>query len=429
MKKLLTLLFIGMALGYVNNLHAQLNDTINRHIIIAFDKKVIGIYKSFVRNHGELTRECIEQIVKTSVPYGELREGDYLSIVNYAIGNQNTIQEFVRPCQYEKEEIVWKDYVLLKNIFKAEWDPLKDAVADRIKDDADAGFSMQFAAKSHVIKALYKKNGHNYANRTYLLMVTDDKYQGSDDINKEYEASKSGKGGKFRATKEDFLSVNRDLSRNYIIEYLAEKALSPDGGYKIILFEIRPGSSFSLNSVVDYPASLGIGRVRGGYTYRFEPKPRTHDYEVLKLRMSYRDKDGQGIEIPLEVDTINEGFIPAPAVNADTLTMTIKGWLHKKDTVYGATVLNPYDEVPTSMSRDLSVDIPVDLKEEATVFGIPLSDAFWWFYPQDLQMAALVWEFIFIMLVILFVIGIIFVYVQKRSLYVPENKDIKLTHK
>lgn len=426
--KILKNLLTCIVLLYASTVNAQLDSTVNRHFIIAFDKKVIHAYNPYVRKNNETIKNKIKEIIAESASFGKLRKGDYISIVNYAIGNQNKIDEFARPCKQGNQETVWKEYTVLDELFRKDWDPLKDEGPERIKDDSNEAFSMQSAAKSFAVKAVYNKNGNKYANRTYLLMVTDDEYQGND-INKEYENAKSAKHGRFRASKEDFLTVNRDFSRNYAIDYLEEKPLSPDKVYKIILFEIKPNTSFSLTSVVEYPETLGMHRVKGGYTYCFEMKPVNKNYEPLKLMMHYIAKDDKSVETQVTANGINKGSIRGSSIEGDSITFIMRGWLLKKDTLYGATVLNPYDDSPTSMSHDLSVNSTINLKEEATVFGIPLTDRFWWFYPDNITKAAHVWQWILIALSVLVLLGIIAVYIKKRSLFVPENKDIKLTYK
>lgn len=105
--------------------------------------------------------------------------------------------------------------------------------------------------------------------------------------------------------------------------------------------------------------------------------------------------------------------------------MKIRAWVRYNDGIYNGTVMNPYDPQYIGAMTILQT---VRLNEDAKILGVmPLSDFFWWWYPNDIFAAVMVWDLI-ILVIFIFVVGLIlyrcFVAINH---YRPSNDVLKIT--
>lgn len=394
--------------------HAQLNENINRHIIIAVDEYPLSTYNA-------VNTSKIVNAIKSELDELQLDESDYFSCVKFGIGTQDSsLDNYARPV----DNFTWKS----KSEFELEIDSLVDD-ARKYHNHYGETFSMLTGAKFYSLNALYPFSDENSANRTYMLMITDNQYNGNGDMNSEFSHFR-GLDFDFNTNlkREDFINKCIKISEHYRFDYISEKVIETGWApYKAILFEIVPSSSFSLNSAVNFPANLGLKRVKGGYKLDFRYELIDKDYTLKNLRVKIIKKDNTS---KLKEYKSNNGRVEievkSSEISGDSIQVEIRGWLQKNDEIYNSVVMNPYDD--KHFSR-LTYRQKLPKSGETKILNIiPLSDAFWWFFTDDLEKAVIVWDVIIILIIIAVVIVIGFLIFKKITKYVPDNDSIKINN-
>lgn len=412
MKKLFLILLIIISTVH---LFGQTAEYVTKHVIIAIDQYPSSSY--------DISSSC-SNVIKLLKSL-DLKGYDYVSIVKFGIGTQDkSFDSYASPIILEDNNYyVWKSFKSYDDISEM-WNEISNAP----HFNEGRQFSMLTGAKFYSLSSLYKHNENNRANRTYMLMVTDNQYNGDGDINAEYShfLHLDSRVAKSRLTRKSFVHNCIEVSKYYRFDYIEEEII--DGvtnsqPYEVFLFEVVPSSSFSINSVVNYPANMGLERVKNGYKISFDYNLVDNDYSVARLNVDICGKvSGEYYSNSDKVDL----FIKSSEISCDSLTVTIRGWLHKKDTLYGAVVMNPYD---MDNFNGLTHTQYLPLSDNIKIMNVlPLYDAFWWWYPNDLQKAVVCWDVI-ILIGFTILLAIIFYFVLRRiSRYEPNDNDIKLIH-
>lgn len=298
---------------------------------------------------------------------------------------------------------------------------------DFTKRDKSA-FSLLTGSKPYTLLSQRQSEGGKTASETYMVLVTDDNYNGCDDINKEF----SQMGAPFLDAKE-FLDQCREVARNYNFYY--EPKISNDNiasgqekTLKVMVFSVVPASGMALSSVVDFPANFGLHRVPGGYLMEFDLDVVDKYYDVVRFDLSIIDKKGEKhTATSMMSDTINGRrsislSVPFSAISSSKLEVEAQGWLVQKDTVYGAAMLNPNSK---DFSR-LSVKTTLPLTDNVKAFGfVPIP--FWFGDNGDRQIS--IWNTIYGVTLILLLFWCVRKMIKKMSVYHPKNSAISITVK
>lgn len=407
---------------------AQRDSILRKHIIIAFDNALPETYKNYLLNSQATIITNADRLLKNhdAMP----QTGDYVSVVNFAMGTDNaSLKDFAAPSiDSDSHEIAWREFNGWNNLFKGNWDNI--VYNQGINRTRGSRYSLLSGAKAFSIKSLLGKNndGGNpeYANRTYLLLVSDDFHNGNDNFMKEFQVFK-GMGA--RAEEREFRRMCNDFARNYIAELIAETPLATAGQlpYRLMLYEIRPSATTSLAGVVNYPASLNLKRVPGGYSMEFDAASVDNLYTLLKMQVDVVTTDGDTITCASDATTPGKPLhidlrIDKDDLDPDNVPVTVRGWLLQNDSIYNAYLWNPYD----SNASRLTTHATLRCDDKGSVFGIALPDSMWWFYRNDIRMAAFLWEVILVMLIVIAVV-IVIIALNKRSLrYIPLNSEFSI---
>lgn len=408
---------------------AQSDSILRKHIIIAFDNALPETYKNYLLSSQATIIANADRLLKNhdAMP----QTGDYVSVVNFAMGTDNvSLNDFAAPSiDSDNHEIAWKGFNGWDNLFIDNWDNI--VYNQGISRTRGSRYSLLSGAKAFSVESLLGKNIDSngnpvYANRTYLLLVSDDFHNGNDNFMKEFQVFK-GMGA--RAEEKEFRRVCNDFARNYIAELIAETPLATAGQlpYRLMLYEIRPSATTSLAGVVNYPASLNLKRVPGGYSMEFDAASVDNLYTLLKMQVEVVTTDGDTVTCvadatspgePLHIDLrVDKGDL-----DPDNVPVTVRGWLLQNDSIYNAYLWNPYD----SNASRLTTHATLRCNDKGSVFGIALPDSMWWFYRDDIRMAAFLWEVIFVLLIVIAVV-IVIIILNKRSLrYIPLNSEFSI---
>ena len=196
--------------------------------------------------------------------------------------------------------------------------------------------------------------------------------------------------------------------------------LTPDGNYKIIPYEVVAAEKPSIHSVTDMPSPLPLKRVRGGFKLNMETQAINPKYQISSIDIA----TVQGDSLGRSEDGTFDFVIPSSAISeGDTLLVAMK--LLLKDGFYNGAAISPIND---RYRAGMSVKQVVKLQDEAKVFGrLPLNDFFWWWYPNDILRAVILWDFI-IGLICAIVFGfMLYVAFVRINRYKPSDNNLKIT--
>ncbi len=436
--------------------HAQLSDRLNTHLIVSFDNALDADAKRSALT--ETDGKAAKMVEKAAEEL--LEEGDYYSFVNFVITRDAPdFANFAKPSlDSDGREIVWRRFSSAASMTKenGNWGDIALGQGLRRVGHQSGTFSLLSAAKQFSLMAAGanraqkpryaqdettdmlpkiegsgrqgatngQEEGKPSANKVYLLLVTDNWFANMDDYKNDFAHSYfTHKDALERAYNSALIAVNN----SYRFEPVKEYPLLTGGNwkYKGYLYEVVPNVSYALGTVVDYPADLGLKRVRGGYRIKFACHSMSEDYVIRKISVSVRGRNG---------GDVTENFLGGEPVNMkvksretgkDSINITLRGWLLINDSIYSGVVANPYD----ARQGKLTVSRTMKLPDEYKIFGtFTLWDLFWWWYPEDLRKAVTVWELILLPVVILLILFIGYKIMRRVTRYIPEDDDINLGH-
>lgn len=403
--------------------YVSLNDSISnhltKHVIIAFDDFILPQFRNNLFN-GSLIKSKIGRALRDL----GLRDGDYYSLVNFSISAYNDdINELVRPIKdYKGNELVWRPFKSTEDIFSQnEW---TNMIIVQGRDYVGRGaFSLLTGAKAYSLSTVPSKGG-KMVNRTYLLMVTDDNYNGNDDYNKEF-STLWYENPNCRLSKTTFTDHCRNV--NFFYKFLYNKkyniASSGECSYDIHVYDVNPQSYVALPSVVNYPANLGLTQVNGGYRLNFDFSAVSQDYIIKKMQVIYYDYKNKEHITEFANDTTVIINIPNSDIGGeDSLKILLRGWILQNDNQYGGILLSPDDP----LSHRLNVSIKLGLKNEARLFGIIPIPSLLWSFTDNTNIAVTVWSVISILFLIFFMWWLVRKLIFDNTTYRPNNNQIKI---
>ena len=428
LSSIITLILLSILLPFQTmeaaNDYSEQNRTDIHHVIICFDQ-LVDPYSNYLKfDIG------IKGALKKVLFYKDslLREGDYYSILTYEEGNLDcTLTNFAQPSKRNSIELVWQPYKGFGEMLSGSWSDIANGHSDVLGQ----AYSLQTAAKSYCLARV--RNDEKFANRTFLIMITDDAYNGNDDYNKEFYSMIDVSGArmydrdKFDKLEALFIANCHRIASFYRFDYLPQyMAVIDDHGrnkYKVMVFEASPTSTFSLASVVDFPANLGLKRVRGGYMLDFNYQTTDSIYQINKFNVSIVNRQGDVVEkcSKEKGDSHVSVKLYSNEVNNDFVEVSIAGWLRQMDGIY-----NGLEMSPSSYSR-LKTTLKLPLKAESKILGIvPLYDFMWWWFPNDIMTAVSIWNVVFILAFIGLIYWLIRLFIRRNAIYEPDNSEISM---
>ena len=423
----LLVLFILFLSSYAPFIKAQTGKELRKHVIIAIDQYP-GAKGDAIRKALPDASIMVPQIIK--VLDSLISDSDYVSIVNYSIG--------IRDCSWDDfttNTWSWERYEVFRLSLYNMW----GRISENHQNVGDP-FSLLQGGKYYSFHSLLNKNRENYSNKIFLLDVSDEYFNGGDNYRKEFQDFYALSGKRFEY--DDFKNTLIKINQYYHFEYQKEILIKKNGyevknsdgyKYKFLLYEVTPNQT-TLNSVLNYPAYLGIHRVRGGYRIEFDYNNVTVDslkshssYKLHRLEISPM-KNGEPIKTAAFTEDAGHVTmdIDGSDVSGDLLKVEMRGWLEPKDEIYSGLIMNPYDED----FKNLNVNLSLPLNNDPKIFGvIPLYDFMWWWYPNDILRAVYIWDIVLVLILILVMIYIQRTLSKKMGLYIPTNSVISMNVK
>lgn len=391
MKKIILLLFLFMSF-----VETRAQEYAENHVIIALDARSD---MNANPSNWEYNVKVVEDNISSILSKNGIKKG-IVSTMTYSMGSQeNDLSKYTH-------RIAIAEPFSLDNI-KNYWTKLSQT------KDEGSRFSLLSIAKPYCLKAVKVESDDNTAKlayRTFLILVTDLRYNGNDDFHDELRH----KPGMNQNLLNKILRDVKVVQQNYFYDFISQVQLNR--GY-MMLFECVPQQKyFALESVTEYPHNLVAKRTKKGYLLSFEFKSYNNpNYKLLKTEVS------TGNEI-ITVRGYNkvEFLIPSNSwIESDTIHVKIKSWVRLLDGIYNRTILSP-DGAELQGRDGLNRIIIVEQEPKAKLLWIiPLPDFLFKisFWTSDQTIAAGVWS----ILIILFMFVLIIYLIGKTMKYNPQK--------
>ena len=261
--------------------------------------------------------------------------------------------------------------------------------------------------------------------KTYLILVTDYKYNGNDDFYGELKhVPRISKD-----TKESIMNTIKDVQQNYFYKFIAEENISryPRSGY-ISLFEVIPLQQyFSIESVLDFPHKITATRTKDGYKAVFKINQLDNPNYSFISSEAFIPVEGHNEIRPIKLNQKVIFDIPKSLIEQlgeDNISITFRTWVQLIDNVYNHTILSP-DGDKLQGAEGLNRSIKIEFEKDAEILGIiPLTDGLYniSFWTNNQNIAAATWGVIFILILL----GIMIFIIWKSTQYRSKNNDVKI---
>lgn len=408
------------------------SESLIMHYIVAFDTAVPGYV-------GTKSAPRMKSYLGDILIQNGYDDNDYISIVNYSLNiTHPDFGKFAMvPIDSKGIPVKWRHINLKESPFDdlGNW---TNIVHEQHNNNLGNGWlaSFQSLAKQFILKAVcVNKNEHKWADKTLLLLITDERNNGADD---NYRAewknvSSIGNYNEFATQREnifDYANLCNKTSqfsnvklKNQYGQTFPDVTLTPDGVYKVVAYEVIPNVIPSIQTVTDIPSPLPIRRTKGGYSLRLQPTTVNGNiYSIEKMSLTLPARNGICEILTSKVDTMSAFIKKANLEEGEETEFRI--WLRFNDGIYNGCLLSPLDD---TYARPLMMKQKLSLQQDDKIFGlVAMPDYLWWVFKTDIKSAVLVWDFILAILFI-FILGYVLYRVGRHiTKYVPNNGDIKI---
>lgn len=380
----------------------------DKHLIVSIDlKSEITMYDR------EYAVSKIKSVIPRMLRNNNITEG-YASIQFFSVNeNASNLEEYVKNINEPFTQFSDVNYVV---------DGLLESDFYQYHGNH---YSVVTIAKPYSLLKFRDIASDKLIEKTYLILVTDYKYNGNDDFYGELKhVPRISKD-----TKESIMNTIKDVQQNYFYKFIAEENISryPRSGY-ISLFEVIPLQQyFSIESVLDFPHKITATRTKDGYKATFKINQLENpNYRFISSEAFLPVEGHDEIRsVKLNQDVIFA--IPERLVEElgeDNISINFRTWVQLIDNVYNHTILSP-DGDKLQGADGLNRSIKIELEKDAEILGfIPLTDGLYniSFWTNNQNVAAATWGVIFILILL----GIMIFIIWRSTQYRSKNNDVKI---
>lgn len=401
--KLLLWIITVIALMLSTPINAQLDNEVQNHVIISLDMR------SRVQNHQGSNNHLIPIMINDLLSEANIKKG-MISWANYCFNHESTTIE-----DYMDVQIANKPFML--NDINKIWNSVKN------NKFIGTYYSVTSIAKPYSLMTM-KPEGvimdRNLTNRTFLILISDFKYNGNDDFYDELRHVSN----MTKDQRKEIINKVQTVQQNYFCKFMASKEIA--GGY-IDLYEYIPLQQyFSLESIVDFPHQIVAQRTQNGYTFDFEFKAYKNDnYELLTSKLTLKGLDEEKTYSIKGNDKLSVYISYEELENKYDLNLSldIKSWVRLQDGIYNLTVLHP-DGENIQGKLGLNRSIPVSIEESTTIlFGLTSSPNWMFCFSDDQHIAADIGSAIIVLLLLIGLIYLILFIIRKSITYTNNDKN------
>lgn len=410
------------------------NVQLSRHFIIAIDG-AMPAYTAELQKPS--TKEYVEFVLND---YFRFNNKDFLSVVTYQIDLSNP--DFNRFAYVSKDirgkKIAWRKQEKVCFSDFGQWANIVTHQHNSFVGLNKASF--QSAAKPYILQAVspeprkmsskgdFANDDIKATNETYIIMLSDEKVNGTDDnYQLEWNNISTSEGSHLKGLEETVFSKLKKINQCFHFEPLrfwnADKhifAHISKQPFTLSIYKVCPTTIPSIQSISDIPAQLPFRKVRGGYDLCLDLNARTNDYAITNLELTLHKNNTHfsshtsSIQQDIERSQLSEGD-----------TVSLRTWAIYIDGYYNGFIFSPYD---SDYTNSMTLTQAVVLKNDTKIFGkIPVSDYIWWFWPHDIQNIVIFWDVVLTLLFIAIIGYILYKCFVKINKYQPSNKNITIT--
>lgn len=409
------------------------------HYIVAFDQS-IGRYRSYYVSVNILN--AIDCVLTEN---GFDKKKDFLSMVAYTMEMGNpSIDRFVRPYYSDNEAVIWKS---LEGNSIVELFPNWPEGQPLLNVSSYPFGSMQSLAKPFIVMETKKEHLSTMriadapifvdtryrAGKTFLLLLSDEVVNGTDDNyaqewnnvstsiganTREFKHISRSVFNTMRGFNEEFKFIQIEFKKEGRRQYRIP--ISDDGGYNMIPYEVVSVERPSIYAISDMPSPLPIKRVRGGFRLKIDVCSLFPKYEIVDIKILGKGNSVLGVSNGGQMDI----FIPSSKITVgDSLSLAMS--LTLNDGFYNGAIISPEN---SRYQDGMIVKQIVKVQDEAKVLGVLyLSDIFWWWFPNDIFSAVMVWDLIILLILIIIIGYILYRCFVRINTYKPSNDKLKIT--
>lgn len=380
----------------------------DKHLIVSIDlKSEITMYDR------EYAVSKIKSVIPRMLRNNNITEG-YASIQFFSVNeNASNLEEYVKNINDPFTQFSDVNYVV---------DGLLES--DFYKYHGNH-YSVVTIAKPYSLLKFRDIASDKLIEKTYLILVTDYKYNGNDDFYGELKhVPRISKD-----TKESIMNTIKDVQQNYFYKFIAEENISryPRSGY-ISLFEVIPLQQyFSIESVLDFPHKITATRTKDGYKATFKINQLENPNYRFISSEAFLPVEGHDEIRSVKLNQDVKFDIPERLVEElgeDNIFINFRTWVQLIDNVYNHTILSP-DGDKLQGADGLNRSIKIELEKDAEILGfIPLTDGLYniSFWTNNQNVAAATWGVIFILILL----GIMIFIIWRSTQYRSKNNDVKI---
>lgn len=413
------------------------NVQLSRHFIIAIDG-AMPAYTAELQKPS--TKEYVEFVLND---YFCFNNKDFLSVVTYQIDLSNP--DFNRFAYVSKDirgkKIAWRKQEKVCFSDFGQWANIVTHQHNSFVGQNKASF--QSAAKPYILQAvssepIKRKMSNDYrsltdekiiaANETYILMLTDEKVNGTDDnYQLEWNNISTSKNSRLEDLKETVFSKLKNINQRFHFEpfkfwntdkhVFAHISKQP---FTLSIYKVCPTTIPSIQSISDIPAQLPFRKIRGGFDLYLDLNAKNNDYSIVKLELKLNKEN---VYFSSHASSIKQFIKRSQLSEGDTVSL--KAWTTYIDGYYNGFIFSPYD---SNYANSMTFIQTVSLRDDAKIFGkIPVYDFMWWFWPHDIQEIVIFWDVVFILFFIAIVGILLYICFIKINKYHPSNKNITIS--
>lgn len=413
------------------------NVQLSRHFIIAIDG-AMPAYTAELQKSS--TKEYVEFVLND---YFCFNNNDFLSVVTYQIDLSNPdFNRFAHvPKDIRGKKIAWRKQEKVCFSDFGQWANIVTHQHNSFVGSNKASF--QSAAKPYILQAvssepIKRKMSNDYrsltdekiiaANETYILMLTDEKVNGTDDnYQLEWNNISTSKNSRLEDLKETVFSKLKNINQRFHFEpfkfwntdkhVFAHISKQP---FTLSIYKVCPTTIPSIQSISDIPAQLPFRKIRGGFDLYLDLNAKNNDYSIVKLELKLNKEN---VYFSSHASSIKQFIKRSQLSEGDTVSL--KAWTTYIDGYYNGFIFSPYD---SNYANSMTFIQTVSLRDDAKIFGkIPVYDFMWWFWPHDIQEIVIFWDVVFILFFIAIVGILLYICFIKINKYHPSNKNITIS--
>lgn len=413
---------------------------LRHHIIIAIDRSGCDKWTGNAEFGQEVQRLLLRQSFSEDSEDNDrthlFEEGDYISFVGFRINHDQTdMNVFAMPLLYETNNFSWLS--LSKENLRSTLGKNWNSTVLQSYNPGDNGFSLVSVSKAYALRAVPSYEG-KYADRTFLIMITDHHYNGNDFYDEIRNFIKVQKEKKiaYPLNVDSIFAKSYNVEQNYYIRYISHKEVDEEKYVEFYEYVPLP-LFFSIQSVIRYPTNLRAVRNRDG---SFEVKLpiqwiENKGYHLLRLEAFPNETDQIMYSTPNNAIVTTELPDNLRFILHDNKAkyIQIRGWLILNDGFYNGTLLSADSNNPRQTIRDgLNVLITIDYDADATIWGSKKLAKFGWFLlplVDDQYRAAHIWEYYILPLMVLLLLAYLGYRLARTEYYTPKASEFIISNK